>query len=81
MRQWERIMYDDEISFGPLHMERMSDEHIWFRIGDATFDLYAVGGKLAWVPQNTRDSWQRAEEQLEESYRWDRTDVKSSPTR
>lgn len=53
------IEEDDEIVFGAFHMERMDDDHIWFRIGGASFDLYASGGKLTWMPQ--AKDWEAAE--------------------
>ena len=55
----EYILKDDEIVRAKtyFHMERMSDGHIWFTIGDEAFDLYAVGGKLTWRPQR-HDEWE-----------------------
>lgn len=52
----DRVQPDDEIVFaGHFHMERMDEDHIWFRIGDASFDLHAVKHrgkvKLTWKPQ------------------------------
>jgi len=52
----DRVQPDDEIVFhGTFHMERMQDDHIWFNIGGATFDLWAIKHrgktKLTWKPQ------------------------------
>ena len=58
----ERVVEDDEIFWGPFHMERMDDDHIWFRIGNSAFDLYASRGKLTWIPQ--APDWAKAEEEL-----------------
>ena len=48
-----RVGADDEYVYGPLfHMERMSEGHIWFRVGEEAFDLYAPdGNRLSWIPQ------------------------------
>lgn len=54
-----RVVEDDEIVVAPLfHMERMSADHIWFRIGAAAFDLEIVGRKrLRWMAQADVDEW------------------------
>ena len=61
----DRLILDDEIVYGPFHMERMDDDHIWFRIGNTCFDLYASGHinpKLTWVPQ--AEDWEKARQEL-----------------
>lgn len=57
-----RIHIDDEIKKENthFHMERMSDGHIWFTLGDTAFDLYAEGSLLSWIPQGK--SWQELED-------------------
>ncbi len=59
-----RVGADDEYVHGPLfHMERMSEGHIWFRIGEEAFDLYAPdGNRLSWVPQ-TPGGWEALAEE------------------
>lgn len=53
-----RVIEDDEIVVSPLfHMERMAEDHIWFRIGDAAFDIEIVGGRLRWTTQADVEEW------------------------
>lgn len=51
----DRIDADDEIvaTGARFHMERMSDEAIWFSINAIPFMLSASKGKLAWIPQES----------------------------
>ena len=55
-----RVGIDDEYVHGSVfHMERMDSDHIWFRIGEQAFDLYAKRrGKLLWIPQTPNGSWE-----------------------
>ena len=63
----DRLVPDDEIVYGEIHMERMSEDHIWFRIGNTCFDLYASGTPwrrptLIWMPQI--GDWEKARQEL-----------------
>lgn len=51
-----RIKPDDEIVKDDFHMERMDDDHIWFKVGDMAFDLYAVDDRIIWETQEK--SWE-----------------------
>ena len=46
---------DDEIVYDSFHMERMSDQHIWFAVGGVSFDLSVQGrSKIHWSVQDGR---------------------------
>ena len=62
----DHVHVDDEIWMNKisLHMERMDDDHIWFRAGQFSFDLFVKKGKLVWQPQAHNDSWDEIVEAL-----------------
>jgi len=42
---------DEIVTHGVIHLERMSDRHIWANLGGVSFDFVAVKGKLVWRVQ------------------------------
>lgn len=54
---------DEIVAYGHIHVERMSDRHIWANLGGVSFDFCVVKGKLVWRTQ-LPDGWDGIEREL-----------------
>lgn len=54
---------DEVVAYGYIHVERMSDKHIWANLGGVSFDFAVVKGKLVWTAQEA-DGWAGIERDL-----------------
>lgn len=54
---------DEIVAHGHIHVERMSDRHIWANLGGVSFDFSVRGKKLVWAVQ-LADGWSGIEREL-----------------